>query len=471
MTKGPVSQVRWFTRRLDRSLVVCFLAGLALNACWQQPSPATVVVFVLDTVRRDALGCYGNPLDSSPHIDALSRDGVRFDQAISSSGWTLPAVGSLLTGTWPTIHGAVGQGVMLRPLRAEVQTAPEVLRANGFRTVGFANAAFMSPMVGIDRGFDLFDHQYSYNYDSRHAQLVVDLAIRELHARRGEPTFFLIHLFDPHLNYAPPTGYDTKFTAGRTSPAPPITMEMCLNLQTGEDGRQPPRAEDVAYIRGVYQGEINFLDAQVGRFLDELRALRLYQRATVIVTADHGEEFWEHQGFEHGHTLYDELIHVPLIMKFPDGIEPSRAVVSESVRVLDVMPTVFEILGIDQPATFEGESMMPLVRGETGGDRPVFSESTLYGPQKIAWRTERYKYIHDATSGRDGVGELYDWQQDPAETRNLADAQPEVAVRMRSELFAFYTELRDRSRSMSEPELVNLSPVRIEELRSLGYVR
>ena len=189
------------------------------------------------------------------------------------------------------------------------------------------------------------------------------------------------------------------------------------------------------------------------------------------MTSDHGEEFWDHGGFEHGHTLYDELIHVPLIVKFPAGVEPGRHAVSEPVRVLDVMPTLFDSLGIEQPVTFEGKSMMPLVRGESTEARPIFAESTLYGAQKIAWRTERYKYIHDAASGREGIGELYDWRDDPSETRDLADAQPELALDMRAALFDFYADLRARSRGMSEPETVNLSPVRIQQLRSLGYVR
>ncbi|HXV60057.1 MAG TPA: sulfatase [Vicinamibacteria bacterium] len=458
-------------RRGPLFVLLSVAVGLSLNACLRPPPASTIIVFVLDTVRLDALGAYGNPLDPTPHIDALAEDGVRFDQAISSSGWTLPAVGSLLTGTWPTIHGAIGQGIMLRPLRPEIKTAPEVLRANGYRTVGIANAAFVSPMVGVDRGFDVFEHRYSYNHDARDAQLVVDLAIRELHARPGEPTFLFIHLFDPHLDYAPPAGFDTRYTEGRASPPPPITMEICQEMQTGDSRQEPPVPEDIAYVRGVYQGEISFMDAEVGRFIEELKSLGLYEQSTVILTADHGEEFWDHDGFEHGHTLYDELIRVPLIVKLPSDVDVARDVVSEPVRVLDVMPTVFDVAGIEKPATFDGESMMSSIRGEPSSRRPVFAESTLYGPERVAWRTERYKYIHDATAGREGIGELYDWQEDPGEMRNLADERPELALQMRSELFDFYSQLRDRARSMAEPDFVNLSPVRIEELRSLGYVR
>jgi arylsulfatase A-like enzyme len=446
--------------------------GLATAvACQRQPPQPTVVVFSLDTVRQDAFGCYGHPFDPTPQMDAVARDGVRFDQAISSSGWTLPAVASLLTSTWPNIHGAMGSGIMLKPVRPEIQTAAEVLKSNGFRTLGFTNAAFVSPMVGIDRGFDVFDHKYSYNHDARQAHVVIDAAIRELHANRGEPTFFFIHLFDPHLTYAPPPGYDTKYTDGRTSPPPPITMAMCYGMQTGEDKRQPPSDEDIHYLRGVYQGEISFMDAHVGRFIAELKALGLYDQATVVLIADHGEEFWEHGGFEHGHTFYDELVRVPLIVKFPRDVEPARRVVSSQVRVLDVMPSVLEVLGIEPPATFEGESMMPLVRGESDDDRPAFCESLLYGEQKIAWRSERYKYIQEAAAGREGMGELYDWREDPMETHNLAPAQPDSVRQMRSELFDFYDELLTRSRSMSNAQHVNMSPQRIQELRALGYIR
>jgi arylsulfatase A-like enzyme len=440
-------------------------------ACQRQTPQPTVVVFSLDTVRQDALGCYGNPFDPTPQIDAVARDGVRFDQAISSSGWTLPAVASLLTGTWPNIHGAVGSGIMLKPLRPEVQTAAEVLKANGFSTLGFANAAFVSPMVGIDRGFDVFDHKYSYNHDARQAHLVIDAAIRELHAHLGEPTFFFIHLFDPHLTYAPPPGYDTKYTQGRNSPPPPITMKMCYGMQTGKDKRQPPSEEDIRYLQGVYQGEINFMDAHVGRFIAELKALGLYDQATVVLISDHGEEFWEHGGFEHGHTFYDELVRVPLIVKFPLEVEPVQRVVSTQVRVVDVMPSVVEVLGIDPPASFEGESMMPLVRGGSEDDRPAFCESLLYGEPKIAWRSERYKYIQEAATGREGMGELYDWREDPAETQNLAEQRPDIARQMRSELFDFYDELLARSRRMSNTQHVNMSPMRIQELRTLGYIR
>ncbi len=308
------------TARSAVTLAALSFALLYMISCTQTPPPSVVVVFVLDTLRQDALGCYGNPLDPTPNIDSLDRDGTRFDQAISSSGWTLPAVASLLTGTWPTLHGAMGKNIRLLPIRSEIATAAEVFKQNGFRTVGIANAAFVSPLVGIDRGFDVFDHKYSYNFDARPAREIISLAIEQLHARGEGSSFFLVHLFDPHLNYDPPSEWATKYTQSRTSPPLPLTMDTCLKLQTGPGNRGSPQETDVNYVRAIYQGEVSYLD---------------------------------------------------------------------------VMPTLFDALGLPKPASFEGMSMMPLLRGEPDVARPAFSESTLYGSAKIAWRTERYKYIHD----------------------------------------------------------------------------
>jgi arylsulfatase A-like enzyme len=435
------------------------------------PVPPTVVVFLLDTVRRDALGCYGHPADPTPNVDAVAADGVRFDQAVSTSGWTLPAVASLMTGTWPTIHGAMGRGVSLRPVRPELPMAAEVLKEAGFGTVGFANAAFVSPMVGLDRGFDLFDHRYSYNWDARDADETVDAAIEQLRRRKSKSSFYFIHVFDPHLDYGAPADFTDRFSGGRSRPATPLTMEDILDLQTGPDRRDPPVADDIEYVRNMYEAEVAFTDANVGRFVDELKALGLYDKCTIVITSDHGEEFWDHGGFEHGHTLYDELVVVPLIIKPPAEIEPSIRVVAAQVRLLDVMPTVFELLSVAKPESFEGVSLMPYMKGDVGSDLLALCESTLYGPRYVALRAPRYKYIHRLEGEGNGEGELFDWRDDPGETKDLASELPEIARQLRSELITMYNGNAARAKGMSMPKVVDLSPARIRQLRSLGYIR
>jgi len=440
---------------------------------WLRPGPPqpNVVIFLLDTVRRDALGCYGNPASPTPRIDQLAKDGVRFDQVVSPSGWTLPAVASLMTGTWPTIHGAKGRGVVLTPIRDEVPTAAEVMRGEGFETVGVANAAFVSPMLGLDRGFDVFNHRYSYNWDMRRAEETIDAAIEELRKRKSRPGFYFIHLFDAHLDYNPPSGHANRFTKGRNDPAPPITMDHILGMQQGEDGREPPSEKDINYVRALYNAEMSFMDEHIGRFIDELRKYGLYDLATIVVTSDHGEEFWDHGAFEHGHTLYDELVMVPLVVKTPAASHPVLSTIARPVRLLDVMPTVFDLLDIDKPASFVGESLVPTLHGEAGRGLAALCESTLYGAQRIALRGPRYKYIMELDRTSAGPGELYDWIDDPGETRDLSDELPDIRDELRSALIQLQRGNVAVAQGMSRPNPVDLDPDRIHQLKSLGYIR
>lgn len=440
---------------------------------WNRPAQPTsnVVLFVLDTVRRDALGCYANRPDLTPRIDAVADEAVRFEHAVSTSGWTVPAVASLMTGAWPTVHGSSGKGISITPMRLELPVAAEIFKKAGYATVGYGNSSFVSPALGVDRGFDVFDHNYGVNWDARRADATITAAISELNKRRDKSTFYFIHLFDPHLHYDPPGEYATMYTAGRNDPPPPLSLEAVKMLQLGEDAEEPPAVEDQRYVRGVYDGEVSFMDAHIGRFIDELKALGLYESTTIIFVADHGEEFWDHGGFEHGHTLYDELVMVPLILKFPSDVLPSARVVQPQVRLIDVMPTVFDALDIEVPESFAGESLMPVIRGGSSKDLMAFCESTLYGAPQIAVRGAQYKYILAFNEEGGAVGALYDWRNDPGETVNLEEDMPRVASRMRTDLMEWFQRNRHIASDMSVVKPIDMNPERLKRLRSLGYIR
>ena len=211
------------------------------------------VLMIVDTLRQDALGCYGRDGADTPTLDALAAEGVRFDQAISSSGWTLPSVASMLTGTWPSLHKALGKVSRLTPITDRLPVLAEVYRDAGWTTLGFANAAFLSPLLGLDRGFETFDHEHAYNWDIRRADATVDAALMALDARPGEDVFLLVHIFDAHLDYDPPDGYLEPFVGDRRTPEPPVSMKECLELRRDE-GETPPTTVDLDYLRGVYQG-------------------------------------------------------------------------------------------------------------------------------------------------------------------------------------------------------------------------
>jgi arylsulfatase A-like enzyme len=452
--------------------------GLCLQGCGEgtpQPigDPELVVLLIVDTLRRDALGCYGNAEAQTPHMDGLAADGVRFDQAISASGWTLPSVASMLTGNWPAMHKALGKATRLTPITQDLPVAAEIYGQNGFTTLGFANAAFLSPLLGLDRGFDVFDHRHAYNREIRRADETVDDALTALSKRPAEKVFMLLHLFDAHLDYDPPDGFITPFVGARRTPDFPISIKESLSLCQGEN-QSPPTQADVEYLRGAYQGEVAFVDTAIGRFIEGLKELGRWDHTTIALTSDHGEEFWDHGGFEHGHSLYQELVHVPLILRTPDRSAIVQNEVERMARSIDIMPTLFEISGIESTPSFIGESLMPVIKG-TPPKRipPAFSQGTLYGAEKMSWRNGRYNLIVDqALKGLTAI-ELYDVRVDPLQTKDLSRELPKVTERLSKELARFTMDLTNRARTISTPKLEDMGPTKIkkyvESLEALGY--
>jgi arylsulfatase A-like enzyme len=458
-------------------LIVLIAAGwLFLGRDTGSDDAEHVLVILTDTTRRDSLGCYGAARPLTPHIDQVAAEGTRFEQAIAQSCWTLPTVTSILTGTYASIHGS--QGKFTGPntttfyrSRTEIPHGTELLRAEGIRTHAIVNVGFLSPALGINRGFERYDFVAGTNWRIRRADASVEAAIEFYRRNSRKNTFLFLHLFDPHLNYDPPGKFRDMFTGGYKGTYRTLTPNQLKRLI---EDRVRPEAADRAFLRGEYDGEVLFMDSQIGRLIDALRSLGVYERTTIIIVADHGEEFWDHDAFEHGHSMYQELIHVPLIIKLPARYHRGRAVVSTRVRQIDIMPTVFDVLGIEPPASFDGQSLLPLItgQGEEPPDRPAFSEGTLYGIDKVAYYEGRYKYILNLA---DGSGELYDVQADPLETDNLLDSRMADAERMRAALAGFRDSLQARSDRLPAPMGVDLTGKDGSELRSqlkaLGYVR
>jgi len=440
-----------------------------------EPAPLVLLILV-DTLRLDALSCYGGERPT-PAIDALAAEGVRFEQAIASSGWTLPSAASILTGVSPPVHHARGKKTRLTPISPDLPTGAELLSAAGVRTIAFTNAAFVNPLLGLTRGFELQSHHHAYNDEIRRADATIDEALAALAAEDDRPTFCLIHLFDPHIDYDPPGEYAQRYTEGLVDKKRPLSFEDCSSLPPGRTGERPS-PDHVARVRAAYDAEIAFVDAEIGRLVAELERRGRLGRTSIFVTADHGEEFWEHGGFEHGHTLYDELIHVPLVLRsFEEhavraGV-PRAGVISAQVRSIDILPTVFELLGVPPSAGFEGRSLLPLLRGEEREPRPAFSDGTLYGRDKTALRTGDHKLVLERERDGNDSLELFDLRADPGETRDLAAQDPALAERLRLELETWLAELERRAEKNRAGELQDLSPGKKEEylrqLSSLGY--
>jgi len=446
-------------------LSCCSLFG---GACSQarHEEPPLVVLILVDTLRCDSLSCYGSARPT-PAIDALAARGARFEQAISSSGWTLPAAASILTGVAPPVHQARGKKTRLTPISPDVPTGAELLSAAGVRTLAFTNAAFVNPLLGLTRGFEFESHHLAYNQDIRRADATIDAALAELAKADGRPTFCLIHLFDPHLDYDPPGEFARRYVEGLGDARRPLRWEDCSTVLPGQ--RENVSSEHAARVRAAYDAEVAFVDAEIGRLVGELE--RRGARATILLTADHGEEFWEHGAFEHGHSLYDELVHVPLVIA--SGADQERSsVVRAPVHTLDLMPTIFHLFGLPPASTFEGQSLLP-VRAEDRAARPLVLDSTLYGRDKVALRTERHKLILDRDPRAERPLELYDWRADPLEQHDLAASEPELATRLRNELEARLAAYAVQAKDLRPGEFQDLSPANQAEIQrqldALGY--
>jgi arylsulfatase A-like enzyme len=450
------------------SLLVFAASLLALAGCGStRDRRPDLVLVIVDTWRWDAFGANGaGRPDITPHLDALADGGVRFSRAIASSPWTLPSVASLLTGHYPTVHGAYGRYKALSPIRAQISTLAEMLAAEGYTTAAVINNPFLESHFGFDRGFEAYDYARASNREARRAGPSVDAALALLgEANPERPVFLLLHVFDPHLSYDPPPPWDRRFTGDYAGPLrPPLNL-----LKQMRSGSFAPSPQDAAYIRALYDGEVGYADRELGRLFRDLDAVRPDRERLIAVTSDHGEEFGEHGGWEHGHTMYREQLQVPLIVVPPASRPPQRRVVEAQIRLLDLFPTLLEAAGLPAPESVPGSSLLPLMEGDAGAfDRPAFSEREHLGEPAAAWRDGSLTLI---VYPRQDRFELFDALEDPGEKRDLSGAQAET-VRALAERFEAQVSQLERTAEALGPDVgtSEIDPKLLEELRALGYI-
>jgi choline-sulfatase len=424
------------TRRplFGRALAGATLVWAGLAACDRdEPArPRNVVLVIADTLRADKLSAQGGPPGATPHLDALAAEGVRFAHANAHAPWTLPSIASLLTSLHPLEHGAGGHVPKFTGLDPSVTTLPDVLRARGLQSHAIVNVTFLDPETfGVTRGFDAVDQvSFENNVDLRAATATTDAALAWLDGEREgqRPFLLLVHYFDPHAVYAPPRHYREVWGAepDKQSAWTFGTREEMVALRAGQLDLS---REILARAERLYEGEVAYLDAEVGRLVAGLEERGLMRDTAVVFTADHGEEFLEHGSFEHGHSLFEELIHVPLIVRAP-GLEP--AVVQDRVRLVDVAPTICELLDLPSPESFVGQSLLGLARGTERGSRSVLAHGNFWRAPLSSFTDGGWKLILDAA----GAAHLYHLDVDPHEQHDLAQAEAPRVEAMRAHLVA-----------------------------------
>ena len=412
------------------------------------PSRPNILILVLDTLRADHLGLYGYGRPTSPTLDSLAASSIVFDRAVAQAGATVASHASLFHSRLPSQVGSD------RP------TLAELLRAGGYQTVGLTDGGFISRPYGFARGFEVWEEFGRGGLSQSLPRLDTWLS-----AEVRPPWYVFLHTYDVHLPYDPPPPYDTMFLPEYEGPVgPERTTEICRKIRRlyeheGFEGEVRLTADDRRKMVSLYDGGIRYTDELVGRLLELLRTRGRLDDTVLVVLSDHGEEFWDHGSVLHGHTVYQELLHVPLVVRLPGGRGGGRRV-SETVRLLDVAPTLLELAGLQPPPTFQGRSLTPQLEGKLSSDRPAVSEmGALKSRIEMPW-----KLIVDPDKPRPA---LFDLVHDPAELADVSAQEPERLVALTE---ALRRSLSDQLQDVPVLPHEDVSPEMREQLRELGYV-
>ena len=457
--------------------------------------PRIVLLISLDTLRPDHLGIYGYDRPTSPAIDSLGREGVVFEDASTTSPWTLPSHASMLTGLYPNRHGATDWETALD---VSLPTLAARLAGNGYATAAVVNTLHLSEQFGLTRGFEKFMYVKENEERVGPSTWVTDQAIGWLGELRGQRVFLFVHYYDVHSRYAALPRYERQFVSPYDGPADGSSGQLYLYLLSpqfiascqSDPNRESCRSwakgpivaeadattvrvdfdtDDIRHLVDLYDAGVRQTDAEVGRLIEFLRLEGLLDQTLVIITADHGEQFLEHGSVLHSRTHYQEVMRVPLILRGP-GIPAGRRIATP-VSLVDVVPTVLAALGEPAPARADGLDLSALWKPEsqTGGheaesiarlrDRTIFSEAAA-SDVVLAARRGRFKLHYNRLTGEQ---ELYDLELDPGEQTNLAERDPATSAQLRELLLQ---RLGDGPRG----EPVELTTEEAERLQALGYL-
>jgi choline-sulfatase len=418
-----------------------FVEHNGLFAAAQRPGipKSNVILITIDTLRPDHLGCYGYKAIQTPHIDKLASESARFTTVVSQVPQTLPSHCTILTSTYPMFHG-IRDNVGYK-LDDSKTTLAEVLKRQGFQTGAFVGSFVLDSRFGLSQGFDTYDDHFNpeKNPDGflkleeleRRAEEVVDHAVQWLEKTNSSSPFFAwIHLYDPHDPYDPPPPFKARY---RSKP---------------------------------YDGEIAYTDEQVGKLMAFLNRKGLYDKTLIVLTGDHGESFGEHREFKHGYFLYDTTLLVPLLIK-PVRQLFGKQIIEEQVRLVDIAPTILQILELPKVPDFQGTGLLGLMAGKQKQlELEAYSETyypAQFGASSLrSLRRLNTKFIEAPRP------ELYDLNQDPSELKNVYTENQALANQLKNRLGEMSNMLADKGSEKNSQ--MAPSSEELEKLGALGYV-
>jgi arylsulfatase A-like enzyme len=356
-----------------------FLVAAAVSVLAVSCGPAEKPNFILisiDSLRADHVGAYGYSRATTPHIDALAEESIVFENAVSTTSWTLPAHISMLTSRFSEAHGVTAAGDSLAD---SAITLPEILQENGYATAAVVSGPFLNRRFGFSQGFDIYDDEtvsFAEINDSHQgitSPLTHERALEILNHVAGEPFFLFLHYWDVHYDYAPPPPFDEMFDPDYSGSVSGNGFIRNDEIHRGMDPR------DLEHVVALYDGEIAFTDSYLGELFAELKRLELWDNTLIVLTSDHGDEFFEHGNKGHRNTLYGELLDVPLIVKLPQQRRSGERL-GNLAGIVDIAPTMLEVAGLPPLAGANGESLLNRMDGslDRAGDNTEEPAGRVY---------------------------------------------------------------------------------------------
>ncbi|KPJ58763.1 MAG: hypothetical protein AMJ42_02670 [Deltaproteobacteria bacterium DG_8] len=455
--------------------------GLIQNSEGVYPN---IIFILIDTLRPDHLGCYGYLRNTSSQIDSLANHGIVFKNTISQSPWTKPSIASLFTSTLPSTHGVTWRG-RNKTLPKSMLTLAEVLKQNGYKTVAFSDNPHITKCNGFDQGFDTFIE--NYDWLKGNAEPLTNKVLNWFRENYQKKYFIYIHYLDPHDPYNAPGIYHDIFLNKKVIDVSNTVKRGNTYVLNGEyhlDRRMKEKLKSISnpdyplptplhiskkelnYLIDLYDGEIRYVDYQVGRIISVLKELKIYDKTTIIISSDHGEEFLEHGMFRHGYHLYDEIIKVPLIIISPH-FNKTPLKIETPVNLIDLMPTVLDLLGIPSTSGMKGKSLIPLINQDERVESLSISETSWKGSSAQTLRLANWKYINDIRNERT---ELFNLGEDSGERNNLHLKESKRAKKLScllSDIISKAYHVTEKSKGKD----TQLENKQLEKLKSLGYIQ
>ena len=445
------------------AVVLVFNVVPLFHELYQRDNP-NVIILLIDALRADHLSCYGNIRKTSPNIDEFAKDSALFTQAISQATYTKTSIASLFTSLYPYQHGVYGDtvdNITSDVLGEEEKTLAEDLLQNGFLTMAWVRNPHLRSYMGFAQGFvEYHDRQHEIeDINKRFIKWLIEVG-------KNHEFFAYIHYLDLHDPYRPKPPYDTMYGVYSNVYSGIDLKNWGTYLIDIRESKRKLEENDVEQLKAYYDGQLTYIDSQIGLLLDELKKLGLYDNTLIILTADHGDGFMEHGFISHSYKPYDELLRVPLIIKFPNS-QFGGEIVRSQVRLIDVMPTILDLLRIKTDSKLSGFSLLNYLDDDRNKDKkidfPTYAISE-HNTRRISFasiRTEKFKYIHFP----DKEDEFYDLSIDPKEQNNIIDKRGDEAEKFNKMALGVAQERKQKDTGKAV-----LDEQTVEELKALGYM-